>query len=114
MGFTLTRTVEVLRRRVDQLGVSEPNLQRSGDDRVIIELPGVADPDEALEVIAVDDGSQDGSFLALKTEAEMLKYRNFGKKSLNEIKEKLSSLGLALGMNIDPTLLESAKEEKAA
>jgi DNA-directed RNA polymerase subunit alpha len=43
--------------------------------------------------------------LALKTEQEMLKYRNFGKKSLNEIKEKLSALGLALGMNIDPTLL---------
>jgi hypothetical protein len=33
----------------------------------------------------------------------MLKYRNFGKKSLNEIKEKLASLGLSLGMNIDPT-----------
>jgi len=52
--------------------------------------------------------------LAQKTEAEMLKYRNFGKKSLNEIKEKLASLGLALGMNIDPTLLEANKEEKAA
>ncbi len=52
--------------------------------------------------------------LAMKTEAEMLKYRNFGKKSLNEIKEKLSTLGLTLGMNIDPTLLESNKEEKAA
>ena len=35
--------------------------------------------------------------LAMKTEAEMLKYRNFGKKSLNEIKDKLSDLGLALG-----------------
>ena len=42
--------------------------------------------------------------LAMKTEQEMLKYRNFGKKSLNEIKEKLSGLGLALGMNIDPVL----------
>jgi len=52
--------------------------------------------------------------LAMKTEAEMLKYRNFGKKSLNEIKEKLASLGLALGMNIDPTLIENTKEEKAA
>jgi DNA-directed RNA polymerase subunit alpha len=49
--------------------------------------------------------------LAMKSEAEMLKYRNFGKKSLNEIKEKLSSLGLSLGMNIDPALLESPKEE---
>jgi DNA-directed RNA polymerase subunit alpha len=49
--------------------------------------------------------------LAMKTEAEMLKYRNFGKKSLNEIKEKLAALGLTLGMNIDPSLLEAPKEE---
>lgn len=49
--------------------------------------------------------------LAMKTEAEMLKYRNFGKKSLNEIKDKLQTLGLALGMNIDPALLEAPKEE---
>ncbi|MEW6305149.1 MAG: DNA-directed RNA polymerase subunit alpha [Verrucomicrobiota bacterium] len=52
--------------------------------------------------------------LAMKTEAEMLKYRNFGKKSLNEIKEKLSGLGLTLGMNIDASLLEAPKEESAA
>jgi DNA-directed RNA polymerase subunit alpha len=49
--------------------------------------------------------------LSMKTEAEMLKYRNFGKKSLNEIKEKLASLGLSLGMNIDQTLLEAPKDE---
>ena len=48
---TLTRTVEVMRRRVDELGVAEPSLQRSGGDRIIIELPGVTDPEEALEVI---------------------------------------------------------------
>jgi len=52
--------------------------------------------------------------LAMKTEAEMLKYRNFGKKSLNEIKEKLAALGLTLGMNIDPSLLEAPKEEAKA
>ncbi|MBU6302781.1 MAG: DNA-directed RNA polymerase subunit alpha [Verrucomicrobia bacterium] len=45
--------------------------------------------------------------LAMKSEAEMLKYRNFGKKSLNEIKEKLSELGLSLGMQIDPHLMDS-------
>jgi DNA-directed RNA polymerase subunit alpha len=44
--------------------------------------------------------------LAMKTEAEMLKYRNFGKKSLNEIKDKLAELGLNLGMKFDPSLLE--------
>ena len=52
--------------------------------------------------------------LAMKTEAEMLKYRNFGKKSLNEIKDKLQALGLSLGMNIDPELLEAPKDDKAA
>jgi len=36
-----------------------------------------------------------------KTEAEMLKTRNFGRKSLNEIKEILSEMGLALGMKIE-------------
>ena len=49
--------------------------------------------------------------LAMKTESEMLKYRNFGKKSLNEIKEKLSALGLSLGMKFDPNLFEAQKEE---
>jgi len=39
--------------------------------------------------------------LAMKTEAEMLKYRNFGKKSLNEIKDKLQNLGLGLGMKLE-------------
>lgn len=49
--------------------------------------------------------------LAMKSEAEMLKYRNFGKKSLNEIKDKLNELGLSLGMQFDPELLESDSDE---
>ncbi len=62
--------------------------------------------------------------LAMKTEQEMLKYRNFGKKSLNEIKDKLASLNLSLGMKFDPAMLEPvgaeavlsapAKDEEAA
>jgi SecD/SecF fusion protein len=50
-GDVADRTLEVLRRRVDALGVSEPSLQRSGDRRIIVELPGVDDPEEAVEVI---------------------------------------------------------------
>jgi SecD/SecF fusion protein len=50
-GDTVARTLEVLRRRVDQLGVAEPALQRSGARRVIVELPGVYDPKQAVEVI---------------------------------------------------------------
>ena len=48
--------------------------------------------------------------LAMKSEQEMLKYRNFGKKSLNEIKDKLEQLGLSLGMKIDERLLDNGAE----
>jgi len=51
--------------------------------------------------------------LAIKSEAEMLKYRNFGKKSLNEIKDKLTGLGLSLGMNIDASLIDSKDDFSA-
>ena len=45
------RAIEVLRRRVDALGVSEPTLTRSGEKRIIVELPGISDPEEASEAI---------------------------------------------------------------
>lgn len=45
------RVVEVLRGRVDALGVSEPTLARSGENRIIVELPDVQDPTKAAEVI---------------------------------------------------------------
>ena len=45
------RAMEVLRRRVDALGVSEPTLARSGAKRIIIELPGVQDPKQAAAAI---------------------------------------------------------------
>jgi DNA-directed RNA polymerase subunit alpha len=53
--------------------------------------------------------------LAQKSEAEMLKYRNFGKKSLNEIKDKLAHLSLGLGMKFESGVVEApAQAEPAA
>jgi DNA-directed RNA polymerase subunit alpha len=53
--------------------------------------------------------------LVQKTEAEMLKTKNFGRKSLKEIKEILSDMGLSLGMKIDswPAMLERWKSQQA-
>lgn len=45
------RTVEVLRGRIDALGVAEPTLVRSGGNRIVVELPGVQDPRKAVEVL---------------------------------------------------------------
>ena len=51
--------------------------------------------------------------LAQKSEAEMLKYRNFGKKSLNESKQKLQELNLSLGMTFEGDLLKASAETTA-
>lgn len=48
---TTDDTMEVLRQRVDALGVAEPTLVRSGDTRIIVELPGLQNPQEAAEVL---------------------------------------------------------------
>ncbi len=50
--------------------------------------------------------------LISKTEADMLKYRNFGKKSLTEIKAKLVEMGLSLGYKFDPELMEAKDKDK--
>jgi DNA-directed RNA polymerase subunit alpha len=52
--------------------------------------------------------------LAMKTESEMLKYRNFGKKSLQEIKDKLTEHQLTLGMKFEPGLVDLPPEPPAA
>lgn len=48
---------------------------------------------EAAKITTIRD-------LVIKTEQEMLKFRNFGRKSLNEIKDILSGMGLSLGMSL--------------
>ncbi|HOP94767.1 MAG TPA: protein translocase subunit SecD [Dictyoglomaceae bacterium] len=45
------RTMEIIRNRVDQLGVTEPAIYKEGADRIVVELPGIEDPEKALEVI---------------------------------------------------------------
>jgi preprotein translocase subunit SecD len=43
--------VETIRNRVDQFGVAEPTITRQGEDRILIQLPGVQDPDRAKALI---------------------------------------------------------------
>ncbi len=52
--------------------------------------------------------------LVEKTEAEMLKTKNFGRKSLNEIKEILAAMGLSLGMKLEGVPIGEAAKKKAA
>ncbi|WP_017582462.1 protein translocase subunit SecD [Nocardiopsis valliformis] len=45
------KVVEVLRQRIDRLGVAEATMSRSGENRIIVELPGVQDPAEAAQIV---------------------------------------------------------------
>jgi preprotein translocase subunit SecD len=47
----LDRALKVVRTRIDEFGVSEPVVQKQGTDRIIVELPGVDDPQRAQDVV---------------------------------------------------------------
>jgi DNA-directed RNA polymerase subunit alpha len=84
------RVVENLSRPVDELELSvrSANCLKNSNIRFIYEL-------------------------VEKTEAEMLKTKNFGRKSLNEIKEILAGMGLSLGMKLDGVPVGEAAKRKA-
>ncbi len=48
---SVKRVVEIVRNRIDQLGVSEPIILRQGERRVLVQLPGETDPQRAVEII---------------------------------------------------------------
>jgi preprotein translocase subunit SecD len=45
------QAIEVLRRRVDALGTTEPNIQRQGADRILIQVPGLQDPQRLKDIL---------------------------------------------------------------
>ena len=47
----LERTIEIIRRRIDELGTREPTIQRQGEDRIVVQLPGVTDTERAKDII---------------------------------------------------------------
>jgi len=47
----LNQSIEIVRRRVDESGTKEPLIQRQGDDRIVVQLPGVDDPEQIKALI---------------------------------------------------------------
>jgi SecD/SecF fusion protein len=47
----LTQAVDNIRNRIDQFGVTEPIVQPQGSDQIVVELPGIKDPERAIEII---------------------------------------------------------------
>jgi DNA-directed RNA polymerase subunit alpha len=82
------RLVELLSRHVEELELSvrSANCLKSGHIKTLFDL-------------------------VTKSEQEMLKFRNFGRKSLNEIAEILEGMNLAFGMSFDPEISERVREK---
>ncbi|MBL7684482.1 MAG: hypothetical protein JNK65_00395, partial [Deltaproteobacteria bacterium] len=48
---SVKQAVETIRNRIDRYGVSEPSIRQLGENRVVVELPGVTDPDRAIGIV---------------------------------------------------------------
>ena len=51
MQQAISQTIEVIRNRVDELGTTEPIIQRQGEDRIIVQVPGADDPERVKDLI---------------------------------------------------------------
>lgn len=101
---TINQSIEVIRNRIDEFGVSEPSITSQGSDRVVVELPGVKEVDRAKDLIGrtaklefkmVDDKSMNpGQVAALVTDLE--KANNFsykgGDQKFSDYVNKLNEL----------------------
>ena len=45
------QSIEIVRRRIDETGVVDPQITRQGDDRIVVQLPGVEDPNRVKELL---------------------------------------------------------------
>ena len=68
----MQRVVSIMERRINELGLTEPIIQREGSRRVIIELPGIKDPDKAIATIGktamLEFKDEDGNTLLTGTD----------------------------------------------
>ncbi|MFT7028357.1 MAG: preprotein translocase subunit SecD, partial [Paracoccaceae bacterium] len=67
---TMAQSLEIMRRRIDETGTREPSIQRQGDDRILIQVPGIGSAEELLQIIGktaklafhlVESVTEDGS-----------------------------------------------------
>ncbi|MZR30841.1 protein translocase subunit SecD [Sneathiella litorea] len=51
LSAAVDQSIEIVRRRVDETGVNEPTIQRQGSDRILVQLPGIDDPDRIKRLL---------------------------------------------------------------
>lgn len=98
--MSLEQAREIIRNRVDEFGVAEPIIQIQGNDRILVQLPGIQDPERAIQLIGrtallefklVDDSKDAASLMALVDKArDQVKFKNnFTRADLDRLNEAL-------------------------
>ncbi len=50
-SMMVSQSIEIVRRRIDEYGTAEPNIQQQGADRILVQLPGVSDPTRVRQLL---------------------------------------------------------------
>jgi protein-export membrane protein SecD len=118
---TIQQALETLRNRLDEFGVAEPSIQAKGKDKIIVQLPGLADPSRAKEILAqtaqlefmiVDDRSV--SQLDLEKLVDGVTHESKTPLSVNELNQQLkgkipAGTKVLFEERVDPTTKETIK-----
>ena len=99
---SIDRAISVVRNRVDRYGVAEPQIQKIGGKRIIVELPGVSNPDDVRKLL---QGTAQLTF-------QLLKEGDAEAKILNDINKTLAKLKDSTGTNFSSSNLLMTDESK--
>ncbi|MBM2817123.1 MAG: secD [Ignavibacteria bacterium] len=80
----IDRAKEVIRQRIDTYGVSEPNIQKQGASRIVLELPGVQNEDEVRKLLS----------MAARLEFKLVRSNEIAVKAFKKIDDYLAQLAL--------------------
>ncbi|HEY0301717.1 MAG TPA: protein translocase subunit SecD [Rhizomicrobium sp.] len=47
----VSQSIEVVRKRIDEMGTREPSIERQGDDRIVVQVPGLSDPQHLIDIL---------------------------------------------------------------
>jgi preprotein translocase subunit SecD len=101
---SLEQAKEIIRNRVDEFGVAEPSIQLQGEDRIVVQLPGVQDPARAVELIGktalLEFKMVDDSMSPAQVEALVEKFRSEAGFKNNFNRSDLERLNKAMAKSI--------------
>jgi len=101
---TINQSIEIVRKRVDQLGTKEPSIQQKGDNRIIVELPGLSDPSNFKNILGKTAQLNFKFLKSSSVDKDNIGFEKIKKKFANATKD---NVGRPLAIILDNEILSS-------